>query len=194
MKRLLLVPILLISIYGFSQKIRLVEGNSDVLKGQTAINFEFVYDGVKVGKYATEQEYIDRKKADYNEKEKGKGDEWEKNWFADRKARFEPRFVESFTSAGWTSKSDAQYTIIFSTTFIEPGFNVGVMRRPAYMDGFAVLVATSDKSKVLAKYTVDNAPGQTFGGFDFDTGLRIQESYATAGKRLGRLIAKETGK
>jgi hypothetical protein len=31
-------------------------------------------------------------------------------------------------------------------------------------------------------------------GFDYDTGLRIQECYATAGKRLGRFIAKGLGK
>ncbi len=194
MKKLLLLFFVAISFHGFAQKIRLVEGSDRALKGQNSINFEFAYDGIRVGKYANEKDYIATKKADYNEKEPGKGDKWEKDWFNDRKGRFEPRFIESFALAGMSSKQDAQYTLIFNTSFIEPGFNVGVMRRNAYIDGLAVLVATSDKSKVIAKWTIDNAPGRIYGGFDFDTGLRIQECYATAGKRLGILIAKDLGK
>jgi hypothetical protein len=194
MKKLLLLFFLGISLHGLAQRIKLVEGNASALKGQHSINFEFTYEGIRVGKYATEKDYIDDKKADYNKKDPGKGDKWEKDWFNDRKERFEPRFIESFTAAGFSDKQDAQYTLIFNTGFIEPGFNVAVMRRPAYIDGVAVLVATGDKSKVIAKWTIDNAPGRDIMGYDFDTGLRLQESYATAGKRLGRLIAKEIGK
>jgi len=194
MKKLLLLFFIAISFHGFTQKIKLAEGNVSALKGQKTINLEFTYDGVRVGKYANEKEYIDKKKADYNGKEPGKGDKWEKDWFNDRKGRFEPRFIESFILAGMTAKQDAQYSIVFNTTFIEPGFNVGVARRNAYIDGVAVLVATNDKSKVLARFTIDNAPGRIYGGYDFDTGLRIQEGYATAGKGLGRFIAKNVGK
>jgi hypothetical protein len=38
---------------------------------------------------------------------------------------------------------------------------------------------------------VQNCPGRTFGGNDYDTGTRIQESYAVAGKGLGKFIDKE---
>lgn len=194
MKKLLFLILVLISYSGHAQKIKLVQGNASALKGQSTVNFEFSYDGVRVGKFANEKDYIAKKKGDYNEKEPGKGDEWEKNWFGDRTKRFEPRFIESFADGGFTSKSDADYTLIFNTVFIEPGFNVGVMRKPAYIDGVAVLVATSDKSKVIAKFTIDNAPGRDVMGFDYDTSLRIQECYATAGKRLGRFIAKSLEK
>ena len=190
MKKLLLLFFIAISFHGLAQKIKLVEGNLSALKGQKSINLELTYEGVRVGKYADEKEYIEKKKGEYNKKEPGKGDQWEKDWHADRKGRFEPRYVESFILAGMSAKQDAQYTLIFNTTFIEPGFNVGVARRNAYIDGVAVLVATADKSKVLARLTVDNAPGRIYGGYDFDTGLRIQESYATAGKQLGRFVAK----
>ena len=190
MKKLLLLFFIAISFHGLAQKIKLTEGNLSALKGQKSINLELTYDGVRVGKYADEKEYIEKKKAEYNKKEPGKGDQWEKDWNADRKGRFEPRFTEQFILAGMSAKEDAQYTLIFNTTFIEPGFNVGVARRNAYIDGVALLVATADKSKVLAKLTVDNAPGRIYGGYDFDTGLRIQESYATAGKQLGRFVAK----
>jgi hypothetical protein len=190
MKKLFLLFFIAISFHGLAQKIILVEGNVSALKGQNSVNLEFTYDRVSVGKYPNEKDYIDKKKADYNAKEPGKGDKWEKDWYGDRKGRFEPRFTESFILGGLSAKPDAQYTIVFNTVSIEPGFNIGIARKYAFIDGTAVLVATNDKSKVLAKFTIDNAPGRTFGGYDFDTGLRIQEAYATAGKGLGRFIAK----
>lgn len=188
-KIFLLLFIAAISLPGFAQRIKLVEGSASALSGQSSINFEFTYDGVRVGKFSNEKDYIEDKKANYNKKEPGKGDQWEKDWFKDRQARYEPRFIESFNAAGYSTKQDAQYTIIFNTVFVEPGYNIGISRKNAYIDGVAVLVATSDKSKVLAKWTVDNAPGSLgWSGMDFDTGVRITECYATAGKRLGRLI------
>ena len=194
MKKLLILCFVSISSFVFAQKIKLVEGDLAALNGQNSIDIELTYDGVRVGKFEHEKDYIEKKKADYNAKEPGKGDQWEKDWYNDRQARFEPRFIESFTAAGMTEKQGAAYTLIFNTTFIEPGFNIGISRRNAYIDGVVVLVATNNKSKVLAKITIDNAPGRIFGGYDFDTGLRIQESYATAGKDLGRFIAKSVKK
>jgi len=190
MKKLFFLFFIAISFHGLAQKIKLTEGNVSALKGQNSVNLEFMYDHVSVGKYPNEKDYIDKKKGDYNGKEPGKGDKWEKDWYGDRKGRFEPRFTESFILGGLSAKPDAQYTIVFNTVSIEPGFNIGIARRYAFIDGTAVLVATNDKSKVLAKFTIDNAPGRTYGGYDFDTGLRIQEAYATAGKGLGRFIAK----
>ena len=57
-------------------------------------------------------------------------------------------------------------------------------------DGEAWIVETADKSKVIAKISIQKAPGRTFGGYDFDTGERIAESYADAGKALGKFIRK----
>ncbi|MEP7107248.1 MAG: hypothetical protein ABI760_04685 [Ferruginibacter sp.] len=47
---------------------------------------------------------------------------------------------------------------------------------------------TANKSKIIAIISVDNALGRTFGGYDYDTGLRIGEAYADAGKALGKYI------
>src|SRR5258708_39483061 len=96
MKKLFLLLLIAISFHGFAQKIKLVEGSASVLSGKSNINFEFSYDGIRVGKFADEKDYIAKKKAEYDKKEPGKGDAWEKTWTGDRKARFEPRFIESF--------------------------------------------------------------------------------------------------
>lgn len=174
-----------------AQKLKLTEGDLSALKGQTSINFEFTYDNMKVGKFDTEKDYIDKKTEEYNKKEAGRGDNWAKNWVADRQARFEPKFIELFTKASEMSESKtAKYTIIFKTHFTEPGFNVGIMRKNAKVDADAVIVETANKSKVIAIISVDDALGRTAGGYDFDTGLRISEAYADAGKALGKYIRK----
>lgn len=174
-----------------AQKIKVLSGSIDKLKGVENINLEYDYSKMGVGKFATEAEYLEKKKADYNAKEAGKGDEWEKSWVADRKNRFEPQFEELFGKfSGMTAGNipEAKYTLIFKTTFTEPGFNIYVTRKNAEIDGEAIIVETANREKVVARLSVLNNPGRTFGGNDYDTGTRIQEAYAMAGKGLGKYL------
>ncbi|HEY0274357.1 MAG TPA: hypothetical protein VGC22_14285 [Chitinophaga sp.] len=176
------------------QKLKVTEGDLAVLKGQKAINTQFTYDNMSVGKFPKEEDYIKSKTEDYNKKEPGRGDTWAKGWVSDRVGRFEPQFNELFTKASGLqsgTQKDAKYTLIFHTTSTEPGFNVGVWRKNASIDGEAIIVETADPSKVVARITVENAPGRVFMGNDYDTGERIQEAYAMAGRSIGRLIAKK---
>lgn len=172
-----------------AQKLKLTEGDLSVLKNETAINFEFTYDNMAVGKFDAEKDYIEKKTEEYNKKEAGRGDNWAKSWVSDRQARFEPKFIELFCKSSDMSESKkAKYTIIFKTKFTEPGYNIYISRKNAKIDADAVIVETANKSKVIAVISVDNALGRTFGGYDYDTGLRISEAYADAGKALGKYI------
>ncbi len=169
-----------------AQKLKLREGDLIVLKDQTSINFEFTYENMSVGKFDTEKEYIEKKTVEYNEKEAGWGDNWAKSWVADRVQRYEPKFIELFTKASDMAESNkAKYTIIFKTKFTEPGFNIGIVRKNAKIDAGAVIVETANKSKVIASISVNNTLGRTFGGYDFDTGLRIAEAMQMPGKHWG---------
>ncbi|WP_028786422.1 hypothetical protein [Terrimonas ferruginea] len=186
---LLVMTTACLSLTALAQKIKLKEGSLDVLKNETSINIEFTYDNMAVGKFDKEADYINKKKTEYNAKEAGRGDRWEKAWIDDRKNRFEPNFIELFTKhAEMTDSKKAKYTLIFHTTFTEPGFNVYVTRKNASIDAEVLIVETANKSNVIAKLTLDNAPGRTFMGNDWDTGERISESYAKAGKSLGKYI------
>ena len=137
MKRFTLVALALLlalcSAPGFAQSMRLASGNLDFLKGQKTINVVYSYDNLGVGK-GTEQEYTDRKVADYNKDKPGRGDEWLKSWKGDRERRYQPMFEELLNkqlepaSVKVGSYPNAPYTIVLRTVFIEPGFNVGVMR------------------------------------------------------------------
>lgn len=178
------------------QRIDLRSGDVSVLSGQKTVNVVYDYTGFGVGKFATEQEYLDKKAAEYNAKEAGKGDEWKKTWVTDRENKYQPKFEELFNK-GLDGKglkieegSGAKYTFIVHTTFLEPGFNVGVMRKNAYVNYKIDLVETSGK-KSVGEMVLNNVPGGQFGGFDFDAGTRIAESYAKAGKVLAAFLDKK---
>jgi len=175
-----------------AQHIKLLEGSLSTLKDEKNINTEFTYNDMRVGKFDKEDEYINEKKGDYNKKEPGKGDTWAKNWVADRKYKYEPKFNELFEKySEMTVKPNAKYTLIFNTNFTEPGFNIGITRKSALINGEALIVETANRSNVIAKIRVEKSPGSSFwSGNDFDTGDRLAEAYATAGKGLGKLIKK----
>lgn len=180
----------------FAQKLKLFSGELDFLKGQKTINVQYDYSNMGVGKYEQEEDYVTDKVNDYNKKEAGKGDEWKKNWVADRAERYEPKFEELMNKElekdgiQFGNYPDAEYTLILRTTFTEPGFNVGVARKNAYTDLEAVFIPTGS-SKEMAAISIENSPGRGGMGYDFDTGYRIQESYAKAGKELAQFLKKK---
>lgn len=191
LKKILFAGALMVAVGAQAQKVKVIDGKIPDLKGEKSINIELTYNNVAVGKYDREADYVAEKKKEYNAKEAGTGDTWAIKWVDDREQRYRPRFIELFSKySGMTEDANARYTIIFNTSFVEPGFNVGVMRRNAHINGEAVIVETANKSKVLARISVTKAPGGTVFGTDFDTGLRIAETYATAGRGLAKILKK----
>lgn len=188
----LVIGMVAFSLCGFAQHIKLIEGDLSPLKGQTSINTEFTYDNMSVGKFKTEAEYVSKKKDEYNKKEPGKGDKWAQDWVADRTGNFDRKFNELFEKHSnirvTGSKHDAKYTLIYKTTFIEPGYNIYITRKNAETDAEVWIVEAANPSKVVAKIDVKNAKGRTFGGNDYASGERIGECYADAGKYLGKFI------
>ncbi len=185
----LLFATCLFGLQTIGQKVKTTSGNDDILKSESSINIEFNYDNITVGKFKNEQEYITTKTEEYNKKEAGKGDSWAASWKNDREARYQPKFIELFTlSSGMSVAKDAKYTMIVKTLSIEPGWNIGISRKNAEIDLEVWIVETANKSSKLATFTISNVPGGTAFGYDFDTGLRISEAYAKAGKSLGKSL------
>ena len=176
-------------------KIRTEQGDLGILKGQKLINIEYDYSNMAVGKFAKEQDYIDKKVVEYNEKEPGRGDKWKESWVGDRSSRFEPKFEEMLVKylddkniSARKNLKDAKYTLILKTVFTEPGYNIYISSEPASIDCEVLIVETVNKSNVLAKIFVGKCKGTSMGFKDFDTGERIKESYAKCGKALGKYI------
>lgn len=175
-------------------QVKMVSGKLNGIKSGSKINAEFTYDNMGVGKFKDEADYVAKKRAEYNKKEDGRGDRWADAWVADRQNRFEPAFNNLFSKyAGLNAGDypDAEYTLIFNTNFTEPGFNVGVWRSNAYINGTAKIVETNNRDKIVAEFTLNKMPGRDVSGYDFDTGERIEEAYSKAGKELGQLMKKK---
>ena len=195
MKKLKLAFTLILTMITFTAfcggKAKLISGNLSFLKGKT-IGIQYVYDGMAVGKFKAEADYIAKKKADYNKDEPGRGDKWEAAWKADRATRFEPKFLlllsENVTKTGIQFGTSGEYKMIVKTTFTEPGFNIGIARASAVIN--TEYTFQDGSGKELAKVVIKGATGSTFGGFDFDTGVRITEAYALSGKILGKFLSK----
>ena len=185
----LLLVACLFGLQTIAQKVKTTSGSDDILKSESAINIEFNYDNITVGKYKNEQDYIVAKTEEYNKKEAGKGDSWAASWKNDREARYEPKFIELFKlSSGMSVVTTAKYTMIVNPLSNEPGWNMGRSRKNAEISLEIWIVETANKSSKLATFTINNVPGGTAFGYDFDTGLRISEAYAKAGKSLGKSL------
>lgn len=180
----------------YAQKISVVSGKIDFLKEESLIGLVFTYENMRVGKM-TEEGYVTKKVQEFNAKEPGRGDAWHMSWISDREERFEPMFIELFNKY-MTEKRDltigkesgTRYTFHVNTTFTEPGYNVYVHRRNASIS----LTITAVDNETGAKAAVIMIPGASandFFGTDYDTGYRIQECYAKAGRELAKYFIKQ---
>jgi hypothetical protein len=195
----LTMSLLLVIVTMFGQKLK--SGDVKVLKGQTSINLQFDYSNMAVGKYESADEYVADRKADMNKKKPGSGDQWAESWVSDRDARFHPMFVknlnEKLSDFGVMAKegaTDAKYTLIVHTTYVEPGYNVGITRKNAYVNIEVTLVETASKEKVLALIDMSKLQSINMMGYDYDTGGRIQSCYDRAGEYLGKFLGKNAYK
>ena len=61
-------------------------------------------------------------------------------------------------------------------------------RKNAEIDAEVWIVETANRANKIAVISIENAPGGVWGGYDYDTGTRIAESYAISGKKLAKYI------
>ena len=200
MKRLLsfiLIQILISGLLLNAQKISVKKGSLDFLKGQKSLLVTFDYSNMGVGKFDKEDDYIAKKVGDYNKSEAGKGDKWKETWKSDRASRYEPKFESLFneysSKKGLTGKrdvTDAKFEMNIHTTFTEPGFNIGVTRKNAFIN-LVITFKNISTGEEVAVMEVNNCPGRDVFGYDFDTGYMLEEAYAKLGKSLAGYIIKQ---
>ncbi|MBK6989155.1 MAG: hypothetical protein IPH33_13540 [Bacteroidetes bacterium] len=91
----LVVIVALININNvFAGKIILKSGTLSILKSQKNIRVQFDYSNMTVGKKLTEEEYVNKKMSERNEKSQGSGENWRSGWINARKDRYQPKFIE----------------------------------------------------------------------------------------------------
>jgi hypothetical protein len=179
-----------------AQKIALKSGSVASLGTLSEIRVEYTYDNMMVGKYK-EADYLKKKVEEYNKKEPGKGDQWQKDWVGDRETKFQPRFQDGFNnfcnlvSVNFKVDPNAggKYRMVVHTTFTEPGYNIYMSSKNASIN--AEVTFFNESNAEMAKVTITNSPGGGIFDLDYDTGIRIQEAYANAGRSLAAFILEE---
>lgn len=179
--------------------VKINSGDVAGLKGVTKVNIVYDYSKVGVGSFRNETDYLAKKKEEMSKKDPAKYEKFEQSWYNSRKERFEPKFEEMFNKMaakiGMTGKNngtDADVTLKVETVFIEPGYNIGISKMPAYIDLECTFVDKSGKE--IVRYFIKNAVGAQAMGYDFDAGSRIVESYAKGAKMLMKDVNKRVKK
>lgn len=195
----------IISGVGISQKITLLSGDLDFLKEQTIVQIEYDYGNgdMDVGKYENEADYIKDKIAEKNEDEPGSGDIWYEAWVNDRKQFFQPRFEMSINNYFKKKKcettftsviEDSKYKMVLKTTTTEPGFNVGISARPAWINVEVIFVETQNPEKVAAKLFIKKAAGTVSRYSNYSVEERIAGAYGTCGLAMAKFLYKKVYK
>ena len=199
-KKLLTTLTLFVFIISFTQaqKVKVVSGKYDNLKGISEYNLVFDYTDVKVGKFKSEEEFLEDKMNKRDDKEEGKGEDFKESWFADRENRYEPKFIESFNKRFEDGEikvdknlDSAEYTMKVHTTYLYPGYNVGVVRKNAEVSATIYVYKNDAPDTILLEMTLLNAPGYGAMGNDYNSGYRISEGYAKLSKTLAGIFGKK---
>lgn len=184
----------------YAQKAVLKSGSFSALKGQKELNLVYDYDALKIGtgkKAKAEEDYIKEKVEEYNKKEAGKGDSWKVAFKGDRDRVYHVKFEELLNKGleksgikASRNNSGAKYTLHVKTTRIEPGWNIGVSKYPAFVDLMFTLTETGSTTALGVAEQLNN-PGAQAMGFDYDSSTRISEGYAKGAKVFAGFLAKQ---
>lgn len=180
-----------------AQKVVVKNGDVTDLPASGTFNVEYDYSKLKVGKFKTEALYVNDQVSKKNNKENGLGDTWKESWESARDRKYHPKFELLFNKElaerGISLKQgvSSDITLIVHVIFIEPGYNIGISKKPSYVSYEFEFVKTADRSKKIAVLALSNVIGEQAMGIDFDTETRVGESFAKGGKILGGFIHKK---
>lgn len=193
MKRVILLIVVSLFVLNAAnaQKIKVESGDLKFLKDVAEISVVFEYpDDLKFGK-TTLKEYIDENVNKKEKKEEGSGEEWKENFYADRQ-RYNDKFIlalEKYTGDLYVAEDDPdfEYTMIVKTTFMEPGFNIGIRSKNSAIDLVINFVKTDAPDVVIASVKISKAPGAAHP----DAGERMADAYYTAAQVFGKYLKKK---
>lgn len=197
MNKILFFALFLSSSIMFSQKENVTKGDWSDLKGITEYNLIFDYSDLEIPKYDSEEAFLEDKMAKRDEKEPGTGEAFKASWFSDREEYYEPRFIETFNDRykDGLVKVDrdlgsAEYTMKIHTTFIYPGYNVGVVRKNSKIEVTLSVYKNDAPDDVIFSVDYTKIEGQGNGGYDFNSGQRIADAYIIFARALVKHMYK----
>ena len=199
MKNIFIIAFLLVTTSLVAQKANVTKGDWKDLKGITEYTLEFDYSDLEIPKYDSEEDFLADKMAKREEKEPGTGEQFKESWFSDREEYYEPRFIETFNDRykDGAVKVDrdlgsADYTMKVHTTFIYPGYNVGVVRKNSKIEVTIDVFKNDSPDNIIFSVDYTKVEGAGNGGYDFNSGQRIADAYIILSRRLVKDMYKNT--
>jgi hypothetical protein len=195
MKKLIAIILFLFIVStSFAQKAKVKIGKWKSLKDIPEYIIEFDYSTIEIANYESEEAFLKDKMQLREERKEGDGERFKKSWFADRQDKYEPQFVnffnnyhEDFNVKVFKQNDNAKYVIKIKTTFIYPGYNVGVWREDSKLRVRVTIYPIENPNNILFSANIKGIRGGGAKGFDFNSGDRIAYSYAL----LANYIAKK---
>lgn len=192
MKKYLILLMLFCISSVFSQRYTILSGDLKNLKEISEYYCSFDYKGMEVNGFESEEAYLKekinkRKQYDNGQDLKGKAVAFEKDWYGDRKNKYEPAFINYFNEqlesknvkAG--TNPESKYTLNVKTTWIYPGYEVAQVE-PAKISAVITIFETANPSNVLVVIAFDKSIGivKDYRG----QGDRIKGAYEKLAKSL----------
>jgi hypothetical protein len=197
MKKLLLLIMMITASFVLAQKMKVVSGSFDFLKGEKELNLQMDYTQMRFYKEnMDENAYISKQEKDIQEANKSpqEFEKWEKDWEYSKNTQFVDKFLASMNKNTDINTSvnnpNAKYTLIVMTTWIYPGWFAGIMNQPSKLNTLLKFVETANPENVLLTIESIKAPGNNFVGLP-NNNDRISEGYAKTAKTLAKMIDKK---
>lgn len=180
-KHFILFLLIFTSLSSFGQRFKILSGDLKNLKDITEYNCTFDYKDMEVNGYESEEAFLKdkidkRKKYDDGKDLKGKAAAFERDWFEDRKNKYEPGFINYFNElleekkVKATTNPEAKYTLNVKTTWIYPGYEVASVE-PAKISAIITIYETTNPSNVLL-------------AIEFDKSIGVVKDYRAQGDRI----------
>lgn len=156
MKKIVLALLAVAAIHtADAQKIKWDKGDLKVLKGQTQLSTEIIYENLQVSSMPEEQFLKERKNRD-NEEKAGAGDIFANNWEEAKKTKYIKRVNDHVFSASKKkvtaseNNTSATYKLILKPNNIDLGKGRYFGTKPALVDFDITIVETANPSNVVA--------------------------------------------
>lgn len=189
MKKSLLFILLMISASMMSQRIKVISGDYNFLKGEKFIKVVFKFEGVTFEKKNLSEEEFIAKRMTEIEKDKGKeeAEKWKADWEYSKSKTFQDKFLASWNKnteiEASTKFEKTKYTLVVEPKWIHVGLFAPFASDPSLLNSTMTFVETDNPSNVLMvvegiKVTGDNGFGVP------NHNDRISECYAKTSKML----------
>jgi len=189
------VAIVLININLIAQKIKIVTGGVENLIGVNEYNIVFDYSNITIAKFDSEEAFLKEKMQLREEYVKGSGEKFKHDWFSFRDSLYEPRFITAFNDYFSLKRkikiqenSDAKYTMLISTVFVYPGYNVGVWYEDSKLKATITIYETNVPENIIFTTKEIYVKGKA----NYHSGKRISNAYGMLARRIAAYLRRKT--